>query len=248
MTKVLLYSGGTDSWLINEIEKPDIRLFFDLGTASSNAELNYLKYRKADVIVDRTLRGLGDLERQDGSFIVPLRNLFFITRAAEYGEHIILGTNKTDAHNDKTLKFAQLTEDLLNYYYGPSLDGLSEIKDIKVDFSYKQYTKPELLKLYMSKNGNIEKYINESFSCYTPIKTEDGYKECHNCKVCFNKMMSLFLDGYELPKGYLASFIPYLENLYNKINNGTNHRYFQTEDIERALTEAYKDNESSSIS
>ena len=40
---VLLYSGGMDSWLISKICKPDIKLFFDLGTASSNAELERIQ-------------------------------------------------------------------------------------------------------------------------------------------------------------------------------------------------------------
>ena len=40
--KVLLYSGGMDSWLIDKIWKPDIKLFIDINTNSSNAELEHL--------------------------------------------------------------------------------------------------------------------------------------------------------------------------------------------------------------
>lgn len=245
MKKVLLYSGGTDSWLISKIEKPDVKLFFDIGTKSSEAEKAKLG---KDVIIDKTLSGLGTLEKEDGSFILPLRNLYFIARAAEYGEHIILGTNKTDAHNDKTEEFANKTEDLLNYYYGPSKDGLSEIKDIKVDFGYKKYNKVELVKLYLENGGSVEEYINDSFSCYTPIVTEGSdlvddpkYKECHNCKPCFNKMMSLFINGCELPKGYLASFIPFLENKLKEIDAGKEHRYYSRDIIQSALDKAYED-------
>lgn len=242
MKKVLIYSGGTDSWLISKIENPDIKLFFDIGTNSAKAEKSRLD---KDVIIDKTLMGLGSLEKADGSFILPLRNLYFIARAAEYGEHIIFGTNKTDAHNDKTLEFATKVEDLLNYYYGPSKDGLSEIKDIKVDFGYKKYNKAELVKLYLEKGGNVEDYINKSFSCYTPIvDNKDGnliYTECHNCKPCFNKMMSLFVNNCEFPKGYLASFIPFLENKLKEIDEGKEHRYYSREIIQSALNKAYED-------
>jgi 7-cyano-7-deazaguanine synthase in queuosine biosynthesis len=228
MRKVLLYSGGTDSWLIAKLTKPDVLLYFDIGTESCKGEMQKLP---SNVVIDKTLSGLGHLERDDGSFIVPLRNMFFIARAAEYGDHIILGANKTDAHNDKTYAFAEKMQDLLNYYYGPSEDGLCEIKDIVVDFSFKNYTKPELVKLYLDNGGSAEEYINESFSCYTP--TED-LKECHNCKPCFNKMMSLYLNNVPLPKGYLHSFLPFLKGIKK-------HRYFDMELIEQVIKEAEED-------
>ena len=33
--KVLLYSGGMDSWLIDKLWKPDIRLYVDMNTRYS---------------------------------------------------------------------------------------------------------------------------------------------------------------------------------------------------------------------
>ena len=48
MKKVLLYSGGMDSWLINKLEKPDVKLFVDLGTKSTQGEIKKLD---KDVIV-----------------------------------------------------------------------------------------------------------------------------------------------------------------------------------------------------
>lgn len=205
--KVLLYSGGVDSWLIAQIEKPDVKLFFDIGTDSCKGEIKKLP---SDVIIDNTLKGLGTLERK-GNFIVPLRNLYFIARATDYGEHIILGTNKTDIHNDKLQPFAEKTQDLLNFYYGPSLDGFSERKDIFVDFGYKKYNRAELCKLYLDQGGSVEKAIKESFSCYTPVIEGDKVTECHNCRPCFRKMMGFFVNNVDFPKGYLHSFLPYVK-------------------------------------
>ncbi|MGM9543552.1 MAG: 7-cyano-7-deazaguanine synthase [Romboutsia timonensis] len=239
MKKVLLYSGGTDSWLIDKIAKPDVKLYFDIGTDSCKGEIKRLG---KDVIIDKTLSGLSELEKKDGSFIVPLRNLYFIARATSYGDHIILGTNKTDAHNDKTLEFAEKTQDLLNYYYGPSKDGLSEIKDIVVDFSYKKYDKADLVRIYLENGGTVEEYLNESFSCYTPVEKENGeIVECHNCKPCFNKMMALYRNNVEFPKGYLHDFIPFLENKVEEYKNGKPHRYYTLEELEGALELARKD-------
>lgn len=206
--KVLLYSGGMDSWLIDKISKPDVKLYFDIGTPSCKGEIKRLS---PDVIVDKTLAGLGTLENS-GNFIVPLRNLYFIARATSYGDHIILGTNKTDIHNDKLQPFADKLQDVLNFYYGPSLDGFSERKDIVVDFSYKEYTRADLCKMYMDQGGSVEEAITESFSCYTPVEHEDGtITECHNCRPCFRKMMGFFVNDAKFPKGYLHSFLPYVE-------------------------------------
>ena len=42
MKKVLLYSGGMDSWLISKICKPDVKLFVDMGTNSCQGVLTRL--------------------------------------------------------------------------------------------------------------------------------------------------------------------------------------------------------------
>lgn len=243
MKTVLLYSGGTDSWLISQIAKPDIKLFFDIGTRSTEGEIRRLS---KDVIIDKTLSGLGTLEKDDGSFILPLRNLYFIARAAEYGEHIILGTVGSDAHNDKTQEFANKVQDLLNYYYGPSEDGLSEIKDIMVDFSYKKYTKAQLLKMYIDQGGTVEEYINKTFSCYTPIEYIDKngnkcYKECCNCKPCMNKQLSITQNHLKTPLGRDSKFINVLENKLKEIDSGKKHRYLDRSVFQEALDRAYAD-------
>lgn len=241
---VLLYSGGMDSWLISKICKPDIKLFFDLGTASSNAELERIQENKDDVVIDRTMSGLGTLER-NGDFIVPLRNMFLIARAAEYGEHIILGTNKTDAHNDKLQPFADKMQDILNYYYGPSIDGLCEIKDIEVDFSYKAYNRADLCRMYMENGGSVEEALEKSFSCYTPKREGNKLVECHNCRPCFRKMMGFFVNGAKFPKGYLASFKPYIDTYMEEFHRTGiwKERYYslnQYEDLIKAINEDCK--------
>lgn len=219
MGTVLLYSGGVDSWLIGKIAKPDIKLFFDLGTASSDAEYQrILQNGDTDVIVDHTLRGLGELERQD-NFILPFRNGFMIERAAEYGEHIILGANKTDRHNDKTLEFAEKIQDLLNYYYGPCEDGRCVDKDIYVDLSYKKYDRTDLCKLYLESGGSIEEAIYHSFSCYTPVNNNGKLEECFNCRHCCIKMMGFLTAGAKFPKGYMRKFKDFLESTINHYNN-----------------------------
>ena len=236
---VLLYSGGVDSWLISKIIKPDIKLFFNLNTPSCKGEIKRLS---KDVIIDNTLSGFSTLENKN-NFIVPLRNMYFIARAAEYGNHIILGTNKTDIHNDKLQPFADKMEDILNYYYGDSLDGFCEKKNIKVDFSFKKYNRAELCKLYLDNGGTVEEALEQSFSCYTPIEKDREIKECHNCRPCFRKMMGFYVNGCEFPKGYLHTFLPYVTKVLNEYEKTGiwKDRYYTIEQYTNLIEDCKKD-------
>ena len=53
MQKILLYSGGMDSWLIDKIWKPDRRIYIDMHTRYSQQEIKSIKQRRNDVeIID----------------------------------------------------------------------------------------------------------------------------------------------------------------------------------------------------
>ena len=82
--KVLLYSGGMDSWLIDKIWKPDVKLYVDMGTKYSQEEIKRLP---ADVVVEKL--DLSKWEREDK--IIPLRNMYLIGIATNYGNEICLG-------------------------------------------------------------------------------------------------------------------------------------------------------------
>lgn len=200
MKKVLLYSGGMDSWLISKICKPDVKLFVDMGTNSCKGELTRLD---SDVTIVN-MKDLGQFERVETDFILPLRNLYLIALATNFGEHIILGANATDATLDKTEEFAEKLENLLNYMYLPQ--KWTAGKEIKVDVSYRNYTKSQLLKMYLDNGGSVEEVYNHTFSCYTP----NNKKECHNCRPCFLKLMAFVDNDITLPKEILQTYLPYI--------------------------------------
>lgn len=103
MKKVLLYSGGTDSWLIDKLWKPDLRLYVDINSRYTIQELDRLP---SDVKVV-PFHTLGHFEQPDTAY-VPFRNLFFITIAAQYGDEICLGAVDGDqGSKDKTPEFFQ---------------------------------------------------------------------------------------------------------------------------------------------
>ena len=69
MKKVLLYSGGMDSWLISRLWKPDVKLYIDMNTRYSKEEIKRLP---KDVVIEKL--DLSKWERNDK--IIPLRNLY----------------------------------------------------------------------------------------------------------------------------------------------------------------------------
>ena len=117
--KVLLYSGGMDSWLISQLWNPDIKLYIDTGTAYAEEEKRRLP---SDVIVEHL-----DLHRfERGDKIIPLRNLYFVMLASNYGDEIMLGATYGDRVLDKSPGFAKKASDMLTTYPGPSIGHPAE--------------------------------------------------------------------------------------------------------------------------
>lgn len=183
MKKVLLYSGGMDSWLIDKLWKPDIKLFIDVKTPNSVQERKRLPN---DVIIKEL--PIGEFEQKGKNFFLPLRNLFFVEMASYYGDEICLGATGNSTHFDKTEKFAKDSSDIINYLYSENCN-----KKVKVVLPFRNITKKEMLSMYLKEGGNAEKAWKESFSCYSP--TSEG-KECGECESCKRKKLAFLENGY----------------------------------------------------
>lgn len=188
MKKVLLYSGGMDSWLIDKIWKPDVKLYVDMNTRYSQEEIKRLP---KDVIIE-TL-DLSKWEREDA--IIPLRNLYLIMLATNYGDEICLGATAGDRVLDKSPQFGEMTSELLSFLY--SKQHWTDERKIKINLDFKKYTKKQLISEYLAMGGDIEEAVKNSFSCYDPI---DG-EECWQCKPCFRKYVSFKINGYNFGQG-----------------------------------------------
>lgn len=195
MKKVLLYSGGMDSWLIDKIWEPDVKLFIDVGTEASKVERQRLP---KDVIVKEF--NLSEYEAKNEHHYLPLRNLIFIELASYYGDVICLGSIQVSGvrASDHTSKFIKWTTRLLNYLYSDfkKLDfGYGGItKKIKVINPWRDKRKEDLLKEYLKKYPNgLKKAFDESFSCFEPI---DG-KECGKCPSCLHKREAFRNVGFD---------------------------------------------------
>lgn len=201
-----MYSGGLDSYLISHIWKPDVKLYIDVGGSYSKEEISRLP---KDVII-RKLEALSEWERDNK--IIPLRNLYFILMATNFAEgdrheeyEICLGATAGDRVLDKSVEFAEMTTDLLNYLYQEQ--WWTHGKKFRVNLDFKGMTKHDLIEYYLSKGGSLKQAWHESFSCYTPV---DG-KECWACKPCFRKFVTFFMQGMVFTADIERAIYPYIK-------------------------------------
>ena len=198
MKKVLLYSGGMDSWLINKLWKPDIRLYINIEGTYSKSEVERLPN---DVKVVK-FPLLGEFEQPDR--FIPLRNLYFLMIASHYGNDLCLGATAGDGSKDKSVPFLEGMDALLKYFW----DDKKAKKPIHVETTFATMSKGELLREYLAGGGNLETVKKETFSCYEPIDE----KECLSCYPCFRKYAVLHSNGLEYPEDEERKIWEYVKN------------------------------------
>lgn len=171
MKKVLLYSGGMDSYIISKLWKPDVKIYFDYNTEQTKEERKRLP---KDVIVKEL--PIGEYTENDGINTIPLRNLIFSAIAINYGDKVAIGGLKTDLHYDKKPEFAKLCTELFNSV----LTKERNKREVEIVIPYADYTKTDLVEEYFRKGGTIKELETNSWSCHTP----KADKPCGNCQAC----------------------------------------------------------------
>lgn len=171
MKKVLLYSGGMDSYIISKLWKPDVKLYIDYGTEQNKEEIKRLP---KDVIIKEV--DLSEYIENDGKSTIPLRNLLFANIAINYGDVVAIGGVSDDLHYDKSRRFARKATRLFNFV----LMKEDSKRKVKIVVPYRHLTKAQLLQKYIANGGDIDTLVKESWSCYHP--TND--KPCGKCNPC----------------------------------------------------------------
>lgn len=178
MKRVLLYSGGLDSFIYNHILKPDICLYIDNNSKYSQIEIrNIKKYHSLKNLKIVKTIDMKNYEEKDGG--IQNRNLIFILQALFYGKEVYLGVNKEDVRLDSNVDFLNDITSLLN-------KSMNEI--VKIHSPLYQYNKSDLVKHYINSNGDIER-LKKIYSCY---RGEE--KQCGVCKPCIRNKKA-FLDN-----------------------------------------------------
>ena len=222
---VLLYSGGMDSLIIDQIMKPDVLLNISMDSNYDKRERLSMKYDDRMLFLDDVLN-LGQYERDDA--IIPNRNAHLVLLASHYGETILLGSVSGDRSFDKDEKFYMRMEDLLNHMWQEQ--HWTEERKFEVYSPYKDKTKTELVKEFLENEGQVTA-LAESYSCY-----EGGEKHCGTCKACFRKWVSLENNGIKFKDYWIDD--PKSANWVDEIKDAVYTRSYrgkEDEDIQKAM-------------
>lgn len=225
--KVLLYSGGMDSWLIRQIWKPDICIYVDMGTEYSEIEKRRLP---SDVVIVT----LPLVQYSLPNSIIPLRNVYLFLQACNVTEfenvEICLGALNGDRINDKSKRFVSLLNKLLKFLYLPQQSQPG--RKVRAVLPFKDYSKRELLERYIKEGGKMEMAFYETFSCYHP----DGGSPCFNCKACFRKCIPFIVAGMEFTPTQKQKIKSYMDRVVLKnMDDYTKKKGKEGRDCKRAL-------------
>lgn len=195
--KVLLYSGGMDSWLIDKLWKPDKKIYIDIGGRYSQAEKRRLP--KDVEIVEMGVLGRFELD----NLYVPMRNLIFLEIASLFGDIVCLGATLGDGGVDKDEQFLLNVDKLLKEQW----NAPKCYKDISVETAFSRLSKGDLLDEYARNGGDLQRVKEESFSCY------EGDKPCYSCMPCFRKFAPLYVRGVEYSKEEKEKMYRYIQDV-----------------------------------
>lgn len=193
--KLLLYSTGVDSELYRLLEKPQMLLFFTSGARYEKHEKKQLRHlqkigvlKDEKIITDDTLN-FSSIEQSNS--IVPMRNIFYLLRAFEYAEKVLIGVTYYDLHYDKQVDVLNsLTSFVQNYYYFRDIPDSWDSVHPTILTPYRHLTKAGLLRECLKKGINVD-HIPTLRSCYSATSK----KGCGRCKSCVQKAVMLANNG-----------------------------------------------------
>lgn len=204
--RILLFSGGLDSYIAwHWLGKPQT-VYFDLGTPYSSYEIKVIKELIPTTIIDSSLNLASRQMLDSDTAFIPMRNLYLAMLACKYGEEIIICGLKDDNVGDKTPQaFARFTV---------SLSALNN-RQIKVTSPFWGMTKADIVKWYLETYQGDKAKLLETISCYTPSLDTKAFRlnkrYCGKCRCCFRKWNALFVNGIELPFYNLRLMAEYLD-------------------------------------
>ena len=217
MKEVMLYSGGLDSVILAAMYPKAKKVYFNVNSKYSKNEIEKLP---SDVIIDNTF-DFSKIERDDA--IVPFRNLYFVTRAIDYGSDIYLAVTSGDSIKDKDETFFTLAQQL-NRHINSSWWGYEY--EPTYHYPLKKLSKAQAIRNYLD-SGHSKAALLDSFSCYTPIDN----KQCGKCKCCVRKYASLLVN--DIDSTFTFASVPHdSEAWQNEL--ATSRRGVESEDIKKA--------------
>jgi 7-cyano-7-deazaguanine synthase len=183
--KVLLFSGGLDSFIAWRLLDHPQPLYLRLGHAYEREEIasiNGLEQQVSSLcVLRRSHLNLTGLYQQDGH--VPVRNLLLASVAvAETGASTVyLGALRGESSPDKSAQFFRAASHALS---------VSEGRPITLAAPFHHLTKTGLVAAYLRRYPNETHLLGYTRSCYT-----SSALPCGQCMACFRRWVAMSLNG-----------------------------------------------------
>lgn len=197
MTKVVLYSGGLDSFCMATAVQPDILVYFDIGLLEQRKEIaNIQNMKKAGVLPAPIVfdHRFNLAPYKLANEVMPFRNLFFVAAGFSYGDKLYLGKTASSRNLDKDPTFAAKALDVLKYISqkpDKNPPGLL-MENMEIILPFDKKTKSTFLREFLENGGNLD-HVLMTRSCYLP----EGL-ECGSCQSCIRKSIALVNNDVDI--------------------------------------------------
>ena len=183
--RVLLYSGGLDSFILRYMYDFDEVVYFNIGTDDCKREMERLDSHVT--IVEFPLKRF-----ELANKIIPFRNYLFAMMAANFGNRISIGATLGDTTRDKDRVFQSLCGAMLNYFGGIEEKMPYKATHFEIAMPFKNLTKTEIVRQWLDVYADKKELLKESRSCYA-----GGMKECGKCRSCLRKYVAFKNNNIE---------------------------------------------------
>ena len=177
MKKVLLYSGGLDSYIGAKVLGSDWDLaYFDIEHKYAKKEIETMTSLSLPFDIHSSL-SLKEQWIEHESGFIPQRNplLISLAQAIYDADEIALCAVAGELSADKHSRFFTLMSNLLSY---------TANKPVRVFSPFQKNTKSQIVKKYLELGNSLEPLLNTR-SCYSP-----DIDNCGQCQACFRRWVA----------------------------------------------------------
>jgi len=187
-TRILLFSGGLDSFILYHYLGKPTPLYFNLGHRYAFKEIKIIGDMVKNKLIDDVewdfSYTLTEWELPDAH--IPFRNILLAMGASRYGDTVYLGGVTDDRVSDNTrASHADMTA-IISRYAG-------RFVEVRAPFAELNYSKFDAVKWFLKKykrTGQAESSLLSTLSCFSP---KEG--RCMGCKACFRWYVALTWCG-----------------------------------------------------
>lgn len=178
--KILLFSGGLDSFIAWHYLDHPVTLFINAGQSYVQKESETVKYfsqkyENMKLKVDNSL----DLSQwEEKNYYIPYRNVFFSMVGSLYAPRVyLIGIQGDSVDDNNPIATKLMSKFFMNFNYD---------KKVVITSPFYKKSKSQIVQWYLKKKLPVEDLLRTR-SCYD----KDSYGQCGKCASCFRRWVAL---------------------------------------------------------